>query len=56
MGGNMAGLIWTIIVILFVLWLVGFLLHFGGGLIHILLLVVLALVVYNLLTGRGATV
>src|SRR5579883_2484436 len=28
---QMAGLLWTIIVILFVLWLVGFLLHVGGG-------------------------
>lgn len=52
----MVGLIWTIIVILFVFWLVGFLLHFGGGLIHIALLVVLILVIVNLLTGRGARV
>lgn len=52
----MAGLLWTIIVILFVFWLLGFLLHFGGGLIHLILLVVLILVVVNLLTGRGARV
>jgi Family of unknown function (DUF5670) len=52
----MAGLIWTIIVILFVLWLIGLLAHLGGGLIHILLLIVVILVVYNLLTGRGARV
>jgi hypothetical protein len=52
----MAGLIWTIIVILFVLWLIGFLVHVGGGLIHLLLLVVIILVIYNLLTGRGARV
>lgn len=52
----MAGLIWTIIVIVFFLWLIGFLLHVGGGLIHLLLVIVLILVVYNLLTGRGARV
>ncbi len=52
----MIGILWTIIVVLFVLWLIGFLLHFGGGLIHLLLIVVLVLVVINLLTGRGARV
>jgi Family of unknown function (DUF5670) len=52
----MAGLLWSIIVIVLVLWLLGFLLHIGGGLIHILLLVVVILVIYNLLTGRGARV
>ncbi|HEY6327271.1 MAG TPA: lmo0937 family membrane protein [Candidatus Cybelea sp.] len=50
----MAGLLWTIIVILFVLWLIGFLIHVGGGLIHIILIVVIVLIVINLLTGRGA--
>jgi hypothetical protein len=30
--------------------------HIGGGLIHILLLVVLVLIVFNLITGRGAKV
>jgi len=52
----LAGLIWTIIVILFVLWLLGFLLHFGGGLIHIILLIVVILIIVNLLTGRGLRV
>jgi Family of unknown function (DUF5670) len=52
----MAGLLWTIIVILFVLWLIGFLVHFGGGLIHIILLIVVILIVINLITGRGLRV
>jgi hypothetical protein len=52
----MAGLLWTIIVILFAFWLIGFLVHFGGGLIHLILLVVIVLVVINLLTGRGARI
>jgi Family of unknown function (DUF5670) len=52
----MAGLLWTIIVILFVLWLIGFLVHVGGGLIHIILVIVIILIIINLLTGRGARV
>jgi hypothetical protein len=50
----MAGLLWTIIVILFVLWLIGFLIHVGGSLIHLILIVVIVLIIINLLTGRGA--
>ncbi|MDQ6930791.1 MAG: lmo0937 family membrane protein [Candidatus Eremiobacteraeota bacterium] len=52
----MAGLLWTVIVILFVLWLIGFAVHIGGGLIHLLLVVALILLVVNLLTGRGAKI
>lgn len=52
----MAGLLWTIIVVLFVLWLIGFAMHFAGGLIHILLIIALVLIVINLLTGRRAAV
>lgn len=52
----MGGLLWTIIVILFVLWLIGFAVHIGGGLIHLLLVIALILFVVNLLTGRGARV
>jgi hypothetical protein len=51
-----AGLLWAIIVVLFVLWLLGFLLHFGGGLIHLILVIVVIMIVINLLTGRGARV
>lgn len=52
----MAGILWAIISVLFVLWLLGFLLHFGGGLIHLILVIVVVLVVVNFLTGRGARV
>jgi hypothetical protein len=51
-----AGILWTIIVIMFVLWLIGFVAHVGGGLIHLLLVVALILLVFNILTGRGARV
>jgi hypothetical protein len=50
----MGNLLWTIIVVMFVLWLLGFALHVGGGLIHIVLVVAVILLVYNLLTrGRA---
>jgi hypothetical protein len=50
----MPGLLWGIIVVLFVLWVLGFAMHFGGGLIHLLLVVAVILIVVNLLTGRRA--
>ncbi len=46
-------MLWTIVVILFVLWLLGFGFHVGGGLIHLLLVVALVIVIINLLRGRG---
>ena len=45
-------MLWTIFVILLVLWLVGFLGHFGGSLIHLLLLIAAIVLVVNLLSGR----
>ena len=52
----MGGLLWAIIVILFVFWLIGLSFHLFGGLIHIVLVVALVLLVINLLTGRGARI
>ncbi len=52
----MAGILWTIISVLFAFWLLGFLLHFGGSLIHLVLVIAVVLIVVNLLTGRGARV
>jgi hypothetical protein len=45
-------MLWTIVVLLLVLWLLGFTMHVAGGLIHILLVVALVVVVLRLLTGR----
>jgi hypothetical protein len=52
----MGGLLWAIIVILFIFWLVGLSFHLLGGLIHIVLVVAIVLLIINLLTGRGARV
>lgn len=45
-------MLWTILAVLLILWLLGFSFHIGGGLIHILLVVALAVLVFNLITGR----
>ena len=45
-------MLWTIIVILVVLWLLGFLGHIGGGLIHLLLVIADIIVIVNLIQGR----
>ena len=47
-------LIWTVVVVLFVLWLLGFSLHVAGGLIHLLLILAIIGIIYNLLVGRRA--
>jgi len=48
-------MLYTIAVILLVLWLLGFLaFHVGGGLIHILLVIAVIVVVFQLITGRRA--
>jgi Family of unknown function (DUF5670) len=45
-------MLWTIFVVLLILWLLGFSLHIAGGLIHILLVVALVMLVINLVSGR----
>ena len=45
-------MLWTIVVILVVLWLLGLLASIGGGLIHILLVIALIVGVIQLLQGR----
>jgi hypothetical protein len=45
-------MLWTIFVVLLILWLLGFSLHVAGGLIHLLLVVALVVLVINLVSGR----
>jgi hypothetical protein len=50
-------MLWTIFVILLVLWLLGLVSSYTlGGYIHILLVVALVVLVFNLVTGRRGTV
>ncbi|MGI8895270.1 MAG: lmo0937 family membrane protein [Casimicrobiaceae bacterium] len=46
-------MLWTIAVVLLILWILGaFVMPIGGGLIHILLVIAIIVVVYRLITGR----
>jgi len=45
-------LLWGLVVLLVVLWLLGFTMHVGGGLIHLLLVIALVVVVVRVVTGR----
>ncbi len=50
-------MLFTIALILFILWLLGFfVVHVGGGLIHLLLVIALIVIVYRLITGRRPVV
>ena len=48
-------MLWTIFVILLVLWLLGLVSSYTlGGYIHILLVIALVVLIFNLLSGRRA--
>lgn len=48
----MLGLLWGLVVLLVAFWLVGFALHIAGSLIHVVLLLAIALAVYNFFKAR----
>jgi hypothetical protein len=45
-------MLWTIALILIVLWLLGFSLKIGGALINLLLVVAVIVILYRVITGR----
>ena len=45
-------MLYTILGILLVLWLLGFSMHVGGGLIHTLLVIAVVVFLFNWLSGR----
>ena len=45
-------MLWTLLAVLVILWLLGFATNVVGGLIHVLLVVALIVLVYQLITGR----
>lgn len=47
-------MLWTIMVVLLILWLLGFGLHVGGGLIHLLLVVAVVVLIFNLVSRHRA--
>jgi hypothetical protein len=49
-------MLWTIVAVLLILWLLGFSLHVGGGLIYLLLVAAAVVLIYNLVSGRRSVV
>ena len=48
-------MLWTIIIVLFILWLLGMVSSYTlGGWIHILLVLAVIVLIFNLLSGRRA--
>lgn len=47
-------MLWSLIVLLLILWILGFSFHIAGGLIHLLLVVALVVLVFQLISGRRA--
>ncbi len=46
-------MLWTIVIILLVLWALGFFVASLGNIVHILLVIALIAIVWNLIAGRG---
>ena len=49
-------MLWTLIVILLVLWAIGLAAHIAGGLVHVLLVIAAIVFLIQLLTGRRTVV
>ena len=49
-------MLWTIFVILLVLWLLGFSFHVAGSLVHLLLVIALIVLIINRVSGRRSAV
>ncbi|HLG61279.1 MAG TPA: lmo0937 family membrane protein [Ktedonosporobacter sp.] len=48
----MFGILWGVVVVLVILWLLGFLFHIAGGLIHLLLVLAVIVLIYNLIMSN----
>lgn len=50
-------MLWTIFAILLIMWLLGMVSSYTlGGFIHLLLVIALVVLIYNLITGRRAAI
>lgn len=45
-------MLWMILIVLLILWLLGFISNVGGNLIHVLLVVAVIVLIYNVVIGR----
>lgn len=49
-------MLWTLIVLLFLFWLLGFAFDVAGGIVHVLLVIAAVLILVNLISGRRTVV
>jgi Family of unknown function (DUF5670) len=50
----LGGILWAVVVVLVILWLLGFLVFHIGGIIHLVLVIAVIVLVWNLIMGsRG---
>lgn len=47
-------MLWTIFVVLLILWILGFSFHIAGSLIHLILVIAVVVLIIQLITGRRA--
>jgi hypothetical protein len=45
-------MLWTVFVVLLLLWILGFSFHVAGSLIHLLLVIAVVVLIIQLITGR----
>ncbi|MDO8672601.1 MAG: lmo0937 family membrane protein [Dehalococcoidia bacterium] len=45
-------MLWGLVVLLVILWVLGLSINIGGGLIHLLIVLAVIVLLYNLITGR----
>jgi hypothetical protein len=45
-------MLWTVFIVLLILWLLGFSFHIGGGLIHLVLVGAVVILIVNLVSGH----
>ena len=48
-------MLWTVVAVLVVMWLLGFSMHVGGGLIHALLVIAILVFLFNVISGRRSS-
>jgi hypothetical protein len=45
-------MLWTVFVVVLLLWLLGFSFHIAGSMIHLLLVLAVIILIFNLISGR----
>lgn len=48
-------MLWTLIGLLILFWLLGFIFEIGGAIIHVLLVIALLVFIWNMISGRKKT-